>query len=342
MKPRNIAWTILSATVFSLSVLAFQPDESLQRARALLASLPAAKQQRLVHPFESDARLSWAYTPGRRPGLAFRELESSEQKAALELLRSALSETGYEKAEAIRTKIEPALRDIENNPGRDLGLYYYTFFGQPSEKGKWAWRYEGHHLSLSFTYIDGQIVSTTPQFLGSNPADVSDGPSKGTRVLAKEEELGRELVKSLSGKQRDLAIPSDTAPADLLTSNLRKATFLEDKGISFRDLTDDQKRLLKTLVQTYAAVQLPEQEKRRLEKIEKSGWDKLKFAWMGGVEKGQGHYYRIQGPSFLIEYDNTQNRANHIHSVWRDFNGDFGMDALAEHYRTAEHHRHKN
>lgn len=341
MKPRNIAWTIVAATILSLSGKAFQSEGSLQKAQALLALLPDAKKQRLLLLFESDARLSWAYTPGRRPGLAFRELEPNEQKAALELLRSALSETGYEKAEAIRTKIEPALREIENNPGRDLGLYYYTFFGQPSETGKWGWRYEGHHLSLSFTYLDGKIVSTTPQFLGSNPADVSDGPSKGTRVLAREEDLGRELVKSLSDKQRITAILSESAPADLLTANVRRASMQEDKGIAYGELTDDQRRLLKTLVQTYAAVQRPEQEKRRLEKIEKSGWDKLKFAWMGGLEKGQGHYYRIQGPTFLIEYDNTQNRANHIHSVWRDFNGDFGLDALAEHYRTVEHHRHK-
>lgn len=341
MKPRNVAWAIASATIAALSAQAIQTEGSLQKAKALLESLPESKKQRLVLPFNSEARLSWAYTPGRRPGLAFRELEAAEQKAALELLRSALSEAGYEKAEAIRTKVEPALREIENNPGRDLGLYYYTFFGLPSETGKWGWRYEGHHLSLSFTYFDGKIVSTTPQFLGSNPADVSDGPSKGTRVLAKEEDLGRELVQSLSESQKKLAILSATAPADLLTSNLRKASIQEDKGIAYADLTDDQKLLLKSLVETYAAIQQPEQEMKRLEKIAKSGWAKLKFAWMGGLEKGQGHYYRIQGPTFLIEYDNTQNRANHIHTVWRDFNGDFGADVIGQHYRTAEHHRYK-
>lgn len=322
--------------VFGVRALALESSQD--KAEAFLAALPAAKQDRLVLAFESDARLSWAYTPGRRPGMAFRELEPKEQKAALELLKSSLSESGYAKAEAIRTQIEPALRDLENNPGRDLGLYYYTLFGKPTAKGKWAWRYEGHHVSLSFTYLDGRLVSTTPQFLGSNPADVQSGPSKGMRALAKEEDIGRELVKSLTEKQRAEAILSDTAPAEILTSNLRKASILEDKGISFGAMTDEQKRNLQDLVKLFANVQKPDQAKARLEKIEKSGWEKLRFAWMGSLQKGEGHYYRIQGPTFLIEYDNTQNRANHIHTVWRDFSGDFGLDALEEHYRNSEHH----
>lgn len=341
MKSGKFAAVVLGASVMVYGVRVFAVDSSQDSAIAFLTALPESKRIRLVLPFESDARLSWAYTPGRRPGLAFRELEPDEQKAALELLKSSLSESGYEKVEAIRTKIEPALREIENNPGRDLGLYYYTFFGKPTAKGKWAWRYEGHHISLSFTYLDGRIVSTTPQFLGSNPADVQSGSSKGVRVLAKEEDLGRQFVKSLSEKQKNEAILSDTAPADLLTSNLRKVSILEDKGIAYSSLSGEQIRKIQELVTLFSSVQEPDQAKARLDKIEKFGWSKLKFAWMGSLEKGEGHYYRIQGPTFLIEYDNTQNRANHIHSVWRDFNGDFGMDALAEHYRMAEHHRHK-
>jgi len=341
LKSSKFAAVVLGAIAVVFGTRSFGVEASQDRAEAFLAALAESKRDRLVLPFESDARLSWAYTPGPRPGLAFRELGPEEQTAALALLRASLSESGFEKVETIRTKIEPALRDMENNPGRDLGLYYYMFFGKPTVKGKWAWRYEGHHISLSFTYLDGRIVSTTPQFLGSNPADVPGGPSKGTRVLAKEEDLGRDFIKSLSEKQKGEAILSDHAPAEILTSNLRKAAIQEDKGISFSSLSDEQKRKLQELVTLFSSVQMPDQAKARLDKIEKSGWSKLKFAWMGSLEKFEGHYYRIQGPTFLIEYDNTQNHANHIHTVWRDFEGDFGMDALAEHYRTSEHHRHK-
>ena len=342
MKSSKFAAVVLGAIAVVIGTRSLGVEASQDKAEAFLTSLGESKRNRLVLPFESDSRLSWAYTPGKRPGLAFRELEPLEQTAALALLKASLSESGFERVEAIRTKIEPALREMENNPGRDLGLYYYMFFGKPTSTGKWAWRYEGHHISLSFTYLDGRIVSTTPQFLGSNPADVQGGASKGTRVLANEEDLGRDFVKSLSDKQRAEAILSSQAPPEILTSNARKAAIQEDKGISFTALTDEQKRKLQELVTLFSSVQKPDQAKARLDKIEKSGWSKVKFAWMGSLEKFEGHYYRIQGPTFLIEYDNTQNHANHIHTVWRDFEGDFGMDALAEHYRTAEHHRHKH
>jgi len=311
-------------------------EASLDKAEAVLATLPAEKTAKLLLPFDEE-RAVWQFTPGPRKGLNLGELNEKEQAAVLALVRSALSETGFEKAEAIR-HMEPVLREMENNPGRDERLYYLMFFGKPSDRGDWGWRYEGHHLSLSFTYHDGQIVSTTPQFLGSNPAEVRQGPKRGTRILAKEEDLGRQLVKSLTTEQAKAAILASGAPADIVTSNARKAAIEKDKGIAYSAMTTEQRERLKELLRVHAAVQREDQGKSRLEKIAKAGWEKVHFAWMGGIEPGQGHYYRIQGPTFVVEYDNTQNGANHIHTVWRDFEGDFGRDALAEHYRTSPHH----
>ncbi|MFY9235160.1 MAG: DUF3500 domain-containing protein [Fimbriimonadaceae bacterium] len=309
------------------------------KAGAFLAGLDKNQLAKALLPFEDDARTAWAYTPGARAGITLKELAPVQRNRAMDLLQASLSESGYRKAEAIRADLEAHLRVIENNPGRDPEMYYFVFFGRPASNAKWAWRYEGHHLSLSFTFLDGNLIASTPQFMGSNPAEVLTGPRKGLRVLGEEEDLGRKLVKSLSQEQRRAAVLSDVAPAEIVTSNLRKAGMLEDKGVRMLNLSNSQATLLKSLVKVIADVQKPAQAKVRLAKIEKAGWNKVRFAWMGGTEPGQGHYYRIQGPTFLIEYDNTQNGANHIHTVWRDFEGDFGRDALLEHYQKAEHHR---
>jgi hypothetical protein len=170
-------------------------------------------------------------------------------------------------------------------------------------------------------------------------AEVRDGPMKGTRVLSAEEDLGRSLVKSLSTAQRTNAVLNPSAPSDILTSNQRKAAIQEDKGIAYSQLSKEQQGTLLALIEEYLGAQPRAQARERLEKIRHAGFDEIKFAWMGGLERGEGHYYRVQGSTFLIEYDNTQNNANHIHCVWRDFNGDWGEDLLAEHYRNSPHHR---
>ena len=226
---------------------------------------------------------------------------------------------------------------IEGSRSRDPELYYFTVFGTPSERGSWGWRYEGHHTSLNWTVVEGTVVATTPQFLGANPADVRDGPQKGTRALAAEEDLGRALVKSLSADQGALAVLSKDAPRDILTGASREAAIQDDRGIPYGKLTPEQQGLLLSLVQEYASAQAPAVAQARLGRV-KAELPAIRFAWMGGLDKGQGHYYRIQGSTFLIEYDNTQNNANHIHCVWREFKGDWGRDLLTEHYRTAPHH----
>ena len=313
----------------------------LDATRAFLATLDSAQKAKAVLPFNSEERFRWFYTPVSRKGLPLKEMNTSQQRAALLLLHAGLSEKGYTKAETIR-KLEDVLREIEQGKGptRDPDLYFFTFFGEPDAKSAWGWRYEGHHCSQNWTIVNGQSIGSSPQFFGANPAEVSEGPMKGTRVLAAEEDLGRSLVKSLTPAQRTEAVINTAAPDDILTSNQRKAAIHEDKGVAYSKLSKDQQGMLMALIEEYLSAQPRAQAIQRLDKIKQAGFDQIKFAWMGGLEKGERHYYRVQGSTFLIEYDNTQNSANHIHCVWRDFNGDWGEDLLAEHYRNSPHHQH--
>src|SRR5262249_26399013 len=206
----------------------------------------------------------------------------------------------------------------------------------------WGWRYEGHHCSQNWTLVNGRAIASSPQFFGANPAEVREGPMKGTRALAAEEDLARTLLKSLNPTQRAEAVLADKAPSDIITGAQRQAAIQEDKGIAYGKLNKEQQGMLLAIIEEYVNAQPPDLTRGRLEKIRAAGLDGVKFAWMGGMERGQGHYYRVQGSTFLIEYDNTQNNANHIHAVWRDFNGDWGEDLLAEHYRNSPHHQHAN
>ena len=309
-----------------------------QRAAELLAALEPEQRQKAQLPFNSEERFAWHYVPLARQGLHYKGMTPEQQKKAQALLLLGLSKTGFKKVETIR-HLELVLLDMEKGSGpvRDPDLYYFTIFGDPTPKGTWGWRYEGHHVSMHWTCLKGKIIASSPQFLGSNPGDVRSGPQKGTRVLAAEEDLGRALVKSLDAAQRTEALISPTAPGDILSTASRKAVLLDDKGIAYKQLNKEQQGLFLTLLEEYANVQVPEIAKQRLEAVRKAGMDTVKFAWMGGLEKGEPHYYRIQGATFLVEYDNTQNNANHIHTVWRDFKGDFGVDLLALHYHTADH-----
>ncbi|MBL8512451.1 MAG: DUF3500 domain-containing protein, partial [Betaproteobacteria bacterium] len=313
-------------------------------ANSFLSALPTAKRERANLPFQSDERLNWHFVPRMRQGLPLKQMSSDERQAALALLKASLSAHGLKKVDTLR-RLEEVLRVIERNDRRDAELYYFTVFGEPSEKGAWGWRYEGHHASLNWTIVDGRVAGSSPQFMGANPADVNEGPRKGTRALAAEEDLGRALVTSLNADQTQLAVVSPSAPfgtsapLGIVTGNSREAAIQDDKGIAYAKLNQTQQGLLLSLIQEYANNQPPAVAQARLARA-KAELSNIKFAWMGGREKGQGHYYRIQGSSFLIEYDNTQGNANHIHSVWREFKGDWGKDVLAEHYRTAPHHAH--
>lgn len=304
-------------------------------ANAFLATLAAPKRARASFSFNSDERLNWHFIPRAREGVSLGQMSAEERQAALALLKSGLSAKGLAKVDAI-LHLEDVLAVIEGNANRNPGLYFFTVFGVPSSQGAWGWRYEGHHASLNWTVVNGRLVASTPQFLGANPADVQAGPQKGARALAAEEDLARSLVNSLSAEQRVEAVLSKDAPRDILTGSSREAAIQEDKGLAYGKLTQEQQGVLLALVQEYASAQLAAVAQARLTRV-KAELPSVKFGWMGGLEKGQGHYYRIQGATFLIEYDNTQDNANHIHCVWREFKGDWGRDLLADHYRASPH-----
>jgi hypothetical protein len=308
-------------------------------AKAFLATLDAAQKAKATFPFNAEERLNWHFIPKERKGLPLKEMNPTQKKAALELLRAGLSEKGYTKAETIR-RLDEVLRELERDTRgvRDSEKYYFTVFGEPSDNGTWGWRYEGHHCSQNWTLVNGRAIASSPQFFGANPAEVREGPMKGTRALAAEEDLARTLLKSLNPTQRAEAVLADKAPSDIITGAQRQAAIQEDKGIAYGKLNKEQQGMLLAIIEEYTNAQPPDLARGRLEKIRAAGLDGVKFAWMGGMERGQGHYYRVQGSTFLIEYDNTQNNANHIHAVWRDFKGDFGMDLLAIHYQESPHH----
>jgi hypothetical protein len=334
---RVAALFFLVATALHAEAVANPPAAAVTAAaQAFLATLDPGERRAASLPFNSEERLDWGYVPRERRGLPLKQMRPATRDAAARLLGAALSARGASTVDTIAS-LEDALLALEGWRGRDRALYYVTIFGEPAERGAWGWRYEGHHVSLNWTILDGAIVGSSPQFLGANPAAVRAGPLRGTRALAAEEDLARAFMASLAPAQRSRALLAASAPRDILTGSARQAGILERRGLAWRDLDSSQQGLLMSLLQEYAALQAPAVAESRLAKI-RPRLPSVVFAWMGGIQRGEGHYYRIQGESFLVEYDNTQDGANHIHSVWREFHGDWGADALAVHYRTAAHH----
>ena len=327
------------AATVARSLVAPPPAAMTAAARALLDSLSPEQKQKAQLPFDAEERFNWFYTPVARKGLPLKEMNDAQRRAAVTLLRTGLSEQGYSKAEAIRA-LEDVLVELGGNPRvRDKELYYFTIFGQPGPQSSWGWRYEGHHLSQNWTIVNGKALATTPQFFGANPAEVRQGAKKGQRPLAAEEDLAFDLLRSLDATQRAAAVIDSKAPSDILTTNTREAAIQSDRGVPYAQLNPAQRALLAKLIDEHAGAQAPDVARERLARVKSAGFDAVTFAWMGAPEKNSGgHYYRIQGPTFLIEFDNTQNDANHIHTVWRDFKGDWGRDLLADHYKTAPHH----
>jgi hypothetical protein len=312
--------------------------EMASAARNLWASLTDEQKKTIAFDFKDALRHDWHFIPRPRKGLPLKEMSGEQKALAHALLASGLSQSGYMKAETI-ISLEQILKTMEQGKGpvRDPELYFFNIFGNPdsSQKEPWGWRVEGHHLSLNFTVVGDEGVAGGPTFMGTNPAEVRSGPRKGLRVLGEEEELARKLVKSFDEGRRKKAVVQEEAPKDILSFVVRKATPLNPAGIMESEMTSEQKELLNSIIVLYAERLRPELAGHELGKIMKAGTDKVGFAWAGGLERGMPHYYRIQGPTFLIEYDNTQNNANHVHSVWRDFEGDFGEDLLKRHYESA-------
>lgn len=306
-------------------------------ADAFLAGLEPAQRTKAQFEFADAERLNWHFIPRERRGLPLKEMTPAQRDLARALLQAGLSQRGLLKATTIM-ELELILRELGQNPNvRDPERYFFSVFGTPSDTAPWGWRVEGHHLSLNFTIAGGRPGATAPAFMGANPAEVRSGPRQGLRTLAPEEDLARELVTSLNATQRATAVIATEAPRDIITGNAVDIDPLAPPGIAVGRLEREQAALLRRLVEEYLSRMAEPLAAARRARLERSDFSQITFAWAGSIERGQPHYYRIQGPSFLIEYDNTQNQANHIHTVWRDFAGDFGRDLLREHYRDAPH-----
>ena len=330
----NIACGVVLLSTLAYTQPANPADEMGAAAIKFLDSLNDEQEQAARFAFDSDDRFDWHFIPRERKGVPLKAMTSAQRSAALDLVRVGLSETGFTKAEAIR-QLEQILFELEGRDIRDPDLYFFMIFGDPSGN-TWGWRYEGHHLSHSWTIVNGEVAAT-PQFFGTNPAEVREGPKRGQRVLGTEEDEARALLTSLNTQQRSAAMLSDEAPREILTSAEREVAMLDDLGVAYADLDGRQQEALWAIVEEYASAQPAPVAEARLAEVRAAGLDTIKFGWMGSPNRGEAHYYRIQGSNFLIEYDNTQGNANHVHSVWRDFRGDFGRDLLAEHYEAFTH-----
>ncbi|MBS1609090.1 MAG: DUF3500 domain-containing protein [Bacteroidetes bacterium] len=312
-------------------------------ANTFLQLLSGEQREKAQFIFDTEERYNWHYIPkDDRKGVSFNEMNEGQKKAALSLLHTALSDTGYNRASSIM-QLENVLHEVENRSPedkyRDPGKYFISIFGHPDTDSIWGWRLEGHHVSFNFSFADKKLVAGTPSFLGSNPAVVLSGPEKGKQVLRDETELGFTLLHSLTGEQLKKTIFSNEAPGEIFTAANRKAMIENPQGILYNELTASQQKLLLQLLSLYIHRYTRFFAQGIMHEIETAGLSKLRFAWAGAQQPGVGnpHYYRLQGPSIIIEYDNTQNNANHIHTVIRDLNNDFGGDELLEHYRKNSH-----
>ena len=310
-------------------------------ADAFLTSLDDGQRAQAVFPFETDERSRFHFIPiemFERNGVMLADLNAEQLERAHDLLRAALSQRGYLTATQVM-ELEDVLLALEGGGrfARDRDEYLVSVFGDPAPGQSWGWRFEGHHISLHFTVVEGSVAVASPAFVGANPAEVREGPQRGRRVLGDREDAGRALVTALDADQRAVAILDAEVPRDILTGNAPTVDPLETTGLAAAAMDPAQRTLLSELIDVYLGMMSDEIAGQRRDRLLEAGLDQVRFSWAGTVTPGAPHYYRVQGPTFLIEYDNTQNDANHIHSVWRDFDGDFGRDLLREHRARHDH-----
>jgi hypothetical protein len=354
---------LIPILMFGLATIANAQDKAQPPAQAavkmresverFLAALPERQRATAVRAFDDRDRVDWHYTPHTRNGVSLKDLDARDRDAVHGLLKIALSASGYRKVVNI-IELELVLRELETfGLLRDPERYHVTIYGTPSRTEQWGWRFEGHHLSLNFTLAGDRLVVDTPSFFGANPATVPSGPTKGLRALGEEHDAGWALFDSLSEAQRREAVVSTRTYGDIVTSNRDKVDPLDATGIVGAKLHAKQRELLAKLIELYANSFEPGLAQARLARARQGGIDSLRFAWAGSTTRGAPHYYRVQGQLFLIEYDASQDNGNHIHTVWRDFSGDFGRDLssrsafgrdlLFDHYVAARgtSHRHE-
>ena len=331
---------LLTSFFFQLSVFG---QETVLYANRFIATLNDAQKAESIFPFDVDERYNFHFVPMKRRGITFNEMNTEQNSLALELLKSCLGEDSFKKTKEIM-QLEIVLKELEKRKPednyRDPGNYHFTIFGNPSSTSIWGWRFEGHHISFTFSFNKKMLVSGTPGFMGSNPAIVLNGPMAGKQVLKDESDKGFSLIQSLNVIQLKKAIIDTVAFKDILTFDKRKALLGNPEGIKYSELTKVQQSLLLQLISVYVHRYRNDFAEKMMQDIKKQGLENIWFAWAGFTkpEIGKGSYYRVQGPTLVIEYDNTQNNANHVHSVVRDLKNDFGGDLLLEHYKKGHSH----
>jgi hypothetical protein len=306
--------------------------------RAWLATLDPAQRGLATFAFDDRERFVWDYRPGDRAGLALGAMSAPQRAGATAILERGLSRRGAAEVAAI-IALEPVLGALERASGlgaterRDPDRYWLAVFGEPGGDGPWSWRVGGHHVAIQQTVVGGEVVAP-PAFLGANPAVIPSGPRQGERTLPGEEALARSLLGLLGPAERAVAIVDPVAPPDIRSGIGRRA---EVDGIPFgirRDALDEPPRTaLDALIRHYLGRHRDDVAATAWDRLADAGLDDVTFGWAGPDEPGRGHYYAVRGRTFLLEYDNTQNGANHIHAVWRDLTDDWGEDTLAAHYR---------
>lgn len=303
-----------------------------EAAKKYLASLNEEQKKQTSFGYDDPERTNWHFIPRPRKGLPLKALEGQALKDAHALIQSGLSPVGYDQTinimslEEILFLLEGGEREARRER-RDPQKYYLSVFGTPDTKGTWGWRLEGHHISLNFTIKDGKVVASTPEFFGANPGLVDAGPKRAVRVLGPEEDMARQILKLCNEEQQKICWQSKEAPDDLRGGGVVQPETTAAVGLPVSKMTEDQKKLMRDLLTEYLQNMPPDVEKERREKINAAGIDQITFAWWGSPDKNERHYYRIQGPTFLVEYNNTQNDANHVHSYWRSLAGDFNLPA---------------
>lgn len=309
-------------------------QEMVSSVDAFLNGLSTQQRDTATYGFNDEERLNWHFIPRSRNGLSFNDMNEAQRELADRTMSTFLSARGYDRISRIRS-LESVLKEIEVNGRfvRDPDAYFLTVFGEPSLDGTWAFRFEGHHIALNWTFVEGNGIASSPQFFGSNPAQVRSGPRAGLRVFAAEEDLARQLVISMNAMQQQQAILEVEVPRDIFTAAEDEVTPFETTGIAFGNLNSNQQLNLMDLIEEVAGAQPDAVTAARMLQV-RNGRDDIRFTWIGGTGDADAHYWRVQGNDFLIEYDKTQNDANHIHLVWRDFDGDFGRDLIRLHYDT--------
>jgi hypothetical protein len=305
-------------------------------AKRFVESLSGDQRDKTIYEYMDGERIFWYYPPVNRHGIPLRDMDDDQRQLAYSLMETGLTDRSFDQAQLI-IEHESVLGPLEKEAGvtsfvRDPDLYYWTVFGDPgSDKEPWGWRVEGHHISLNFSLWGDKFLSMTPFFFGANPAEVRKGPKKGLRILDQREDLAFELMNSLDQGQTSKATIYSEAPYDILTYNASRVSLPPEEGLPASKMNDTQKDILRNLVNVYVNQVRTDMAQEKLQRLEEEGFDGLHWAWGGPVEEGKEHYYRIHGGNFVVEFDNRQNGANHIHSVWRDVENDFANDVLREH-----------